>query len=272
MRHCRKLAALALAAGLASLASAQDFTGGGVYGRYPASINLNLTGGGYPVGSLEIGIGLFPANGSEWVNLSGGSGSQPLTDSSSGVSLGTVTYSAPSLGHQNATDTFLQGYLGGNETTGVSITVDGLPYEMYDVIVYLAGATEDDFPAVCVNGNYYAWKTESYTGNLSGGEHTYSTSATMNVSATETFGAPAATAALGTNAIRVKALTGQTLTVKGQPTWVGQDGKEYRGTVAAIQIVNRVRFAVDTVTTWKLSSAASIAPCRSTLTSAQRGN
>lgn len=133
----------------------------------------------------------------------------------------TVTYSALN-GYEYVTDTtptFLQAYLddGGS---GASITVEGVPFTRYDVIVYLATDSNTTFLPVTVNGVNYIGTTEG------------STEATRP---RETWGRPQQSVAeLGTNALKVSGLEAATLTIRGASS---QSSPAARCGIAAFQII-----------------------------------
>ena len=127
-------------------------------------------------------------------------------------------------------DCFLKGGI-----EGADITVKNIPYEMYDVIVYMASSEAGKMAPVKVNGTYYSWQ-----------EQVPVVTTTPSHACDLGWGTGAqASAAIGTNAIRVKAQTDETLTVcttGGLP--------ELGDCVAAIQIVERLRVPVTGSASW----------------------
>lgn len=127
-------------------------------------------------------------------------------------------------------DCFLKGGI-----EGADITVKNIPYEMYDVIVYMASSEAGKMAPVKVNGTYYSWQ-----------EQVPVATTTPSHACDLGWGTGAqASAAIGTNAIRVKAQTDATLTVcttGGLP--------ELGDCVAAIQIVERLRVPVTGSASW----------------------
>ena len=141
----------------------------------------------------------------------------------------TVSYSAKN-GYEYVTDdtqTFLQAYLDdgenpNNDNKGALITVKGVPFTRYDVIVYLATDTQSaNFLPVTVNKTKYIGIEEAEGGS-------------QIVTDNRTWGASRADdATLGTNALRVNGLSDATLTIQGTPNSVGGG----RCGIAAFQII-----------------------------------
>ena len=137
----------------------------------------------------------------------------------------TVTYSAKN-GYEYVTDatrTFLRAYLDdgenpNNDNKGALITVKGVPFTRYDVIVYLATDTQSaNFLPVTVNGI-------KYIGTEAGSQ---------SVTDNRTWGASReAVANLGTNALRVNGLEKTTLTIEGS-----RGSGNARCGIAAFQII-----------------------------------
>lgn len=201
------------------------------------SINLNFSGEGGDSAAVpvdETGYGLVAAPGRTWVNLSGVSGTDIPIDVASETDLSgqpSVTFTASGAGAQDsATDCFLKGGI-----EGADITVKNIPYEMYDVIIYMASSEAGKMAPVKVNGTYYSWQ-----------EQVPVATTTPSHACDLGWGTGAqASAAIGTNAIRVKAQTDETLTVcttGGLP--------ELGDCVAAIQIVERLRVPVTGSASW----------------------
>ena len=177
-------------------------------------------------GSVSGEAGLVAAGG--WNNL-GNSGSESALNVWTGekaVSYPmTLTYSSNN-GYQwtGATDAFLKGYLddGGNQA---QISLTGIPFEEYSVIVYAATDTASlKFRSVTING-------QAYIGTPGATTLGYALPVYNNTHAR--YGASRAlTAAYGTNALRVDGLSGD-LTIAG-----GTNDFNARGGIAAIQIIN----------------------------------
>lgn len=121
-------------------------------------------------------------------------------------------------------DNYFYGYLA--DVTEPSVSVSGIPYDEYDLIVYLSADwggsggsrwTGPDFNPVKVNGVSYTWSTESAT----------------TVEGTSPWGEYAhPNAQLGVNALRIAGLTGSELSFSAGTSWGPR-----RGGIAAFQIV-----------------------------------
>ena len=132
-----------------------------------------------------------------------------------------VTWSASGTYSYYAADdesvSFLHGYLddGGNKGNGVEITIDGVPYETYDVVIYASTDTSSvKFRAKTVNDVAY---TVAMSGAVSAGN------ADWGASRLET-------PLYGLNAMRIKNLSGR-LSI------LGGTNSGNRGGIAAIQIM-----------------------------------
>ena len=156
-----------------------------------------------------------------WNNCSGASKSEGQSlNKSDGTSSGaTVKWSSKNTWRkkENITDQWLKGYLDdGNE---ISVEVSDIPYARYSVIVYQATDTENNgFNPPAINGVYYSWDGRSASNTRNNTALKYGT--TLN-----------ATSVFGTNAIRIKGLSG-TLTLRG-----GGNANSARGCIAAVQII-----------------------------------
>lgn len=120
--------------------------------------------------------------------------------------------------------TFIQGYLDdGSDGNGpLTITLTGVPYETYDLIIYCSTDTSSNgFKAKTVNGTIYKWDDATGTTVVAGG-------------ASEKWGlasAAAGKAVYGANTLRINNLTGA-LTILG-----GAQENDARGCISAIQIM-----------------------------------
>lgn len=115
--------------------------------------------------------------------------------------------------------TILNGYLddGANGGNGAEIRLSGVPYAVYDVIIYAASDTNPGaFLAKTVNGTTYTW--DSSTETVVAGNSTWGKAALS-------------TPVYGVNALRIKNLSGP-LTIYG----TARNGSN-RGGIAAIQIM-----------------------------------
>ena len=162
--------------------------------------------------SLALEIGSWFANGFN----SNGSSADMFADGLTRLEWKSNNVYAESGGIQNGT--FIQGYLddGGN---GVSITLSGVPYEKYDVIIYCS--TDDankSFQPKNVNGTNYTW--DSVSGQTVEGTGTWGLAS-----------AAAGKAVYGANTLRINDLSGP-LSIKG-----GGDSNNARGCISAFQIM-----------------------------------
>lgn len=216
----KSLFAAALSAVVAWPALAQDATGGGTPaeggglqqapGTAPGRvISVNFGGGQSGVSPYAIpadtAYGLVSAT--NWNNTTTATGEAIALNASDGTASGaTLTYAANGTWNDDAasTDPFLQYFLGDNREGGTTITVANVPFETYDVIVYLNSDTENtSFLPVSINGTKYI-----------GDPGTGATVATEDADAT--FGqSRATTPTYGRNAIRVNGLTGDVLAIQG---------------------------------------------------------
>ena len=118
--------------------------------------------------------------------------------------------------------TMINGYLddGKSESAAISMTVENLDYDSYDLILYRATDSESGykFSAVSINGT-------DWTAGDDG----------IGVGGSDAWGSVGSTnAVLGTNTMRINGLTGTTLTIGSKPR---NDTTKVRGGIAAIQIV-----------------------------------
>lgn len=106
------------------------------------------------------------------------------------------------------------------------ITVTGIPYRIYDVIVYTCTDTSDTkFGPVTVNGTPYRWSASNgATEQASGADSTAATRWGFSCARLPEYGA---------NALRVEGQTASTLTIKG-----ANNANGARGGIAGFQIVN----------------------------------
>ena len=142
----------------------------------------------------------------------------------------TGSYKSANNYSYGASTNFMKGYLDDGAHDGVNgptITLTGIPFSQYDVIVYAGTDTASyKFKPIQINGSYYAGSaTESTLGYATLVEAANKDSATWGATLT-------GTPVYGTNALRVNGLTG-TLTIQG-----GSNGNSARGGISAIQVIN----------------------------------
>ena len=106
------------------------------------------------------------------------------------------------------------------------LTLTGVPYRKYDVIVYCATDTENSyFGPVTVNGTPYRWSASNGT--------TQQAEAETSTAATRWGYSQARVMSYGGNAIRVTGQTSSTLTIKG-----ADKANSARGGIAGFQVVD----------------------------------
>ena len=159
----KSLFAAALAAAVAVPAAlAQETTGGGIPSGRVISVNFaSGNNASYEI-PADTAYGLVSAAG--WNNVTGNSGTNvalSVSGASEGDSTASMTFAANGVWSYNAEDTdgFLRFFLGDNTHDGVdgaTINVTDIPFDNYDVIVYLTTDTENvPFRPVSVNGKRY---------------------------------------------------------------------------------------------------------------------
>ena len=213
----------------AATLAAIDVSGvaGSVYRSWltPGIVGMNFNAAGSRNGTLAGDCrdtsGALAAGGVWYANDGDASGTIDIA----GDGLTKLTWSCANLystAGSIANGTFMQGYLddGGNQAR---ISVSGIPYATYDVIVYCATDNAGmAFKAKQVNGVYYKWDDATKTVVSEG------------VGATDTWGSAnvaVGAAVYGSNAIRINGLTGA-LSIVG-----GTKSDNARGCIAAIQIM-----------------------------------
>ena len=209
---------------------------------YKPSININFTSGAANglTTPADVGLGEYAIPGTSWNNLvanNNGSLSALNAADSSGVTFATAasvtisgtrgSYSCSSL---TAASDLRHGYIdeNGNNPTP-TVTVSGIPYDKYRVIVYTATDTGGaSFGYITINGKNYTYVNDALTEG---------TTAWGNAGAQDS----AEPIAEGTNVLVSAVMLGSTLTV------VGHRDTNARGCIAAIQIVEYVPEVVEGV-------------------------
>lgn len=202
-------------------------------------ISINFTQDGY--GALDDATvygNLADASitGAAWNTFSGGSGSGQATgtgtltkywDGTQAKSDGTavVTYEARNMWHKSDIAAPYVGYLDDGEHNGVkgaTVSVTGIPYDVYDVILY---ANTDQS-----GGRFHAFTVNGFS-------YSYVDGAVVKGS-TADWGSAQTTLEEGKNAFRVTGLTGR-LSIQG-----GSRDDPVRGCLAAVQIVKNTTAVV----------------------------
>ncbi|MBQ9431838.1 MAG: autotransporter-associated beta strand repeat-containing protein [Kiritimatiellae bacterium] len=166
--------------------------------------------------------------GSAWNNFTGENGSATDLRSLNQESIDglSVTWSSKNMysytdGIQEA---LIKDYLDDGNT--VQITVTGVPYSSYDVVIYTASDNNNvRFSPFYVNGMLWTYDSDSGEAQLA-----YNTLQSWGISRHPV-------AEYGVNVMRVKGISGSTLTVAGPARGTGLDGVSFRSSLAAIQIV-----------------------------------
>ncbi|MBO6167406.1 MAG: hypothetical protein J6P13_03535 [Kiritimatiellae bacterium] len=184
-----------------------------------------------------VGFNFNSANGTDtsaalvagtWqANASDASGSSDLF----GDGVSTLTWSSENT-WEGGTYYFTDGYLddGANGGNGATVTLSGVPYETYDVVIYASTDNGDGFTSKTVNGTSYTWNAAQ--GAVAAGSASWGKTALT-------------TAIYGLNALRIKNLSGP-LSISG-----GAKSGNIRGGIAAIQIMPPT--AEDIVKTYTLT-------------------
>lgn len=229
--------------------------------RKAGALNLNFVGGmeedGGVVAVDNTLHGLHPVPGKSWMNLSGTSGESIAVDVAYETDLSghpAVTFSSTQLSGQNTTPvTILRGCL-----DPAKVVVENVPYEMYDVIVYLTTHDNNAMSPVMVNGSYYTWQTRWEDDNPQTPppttEPTHAFGPIWGPAAITGGTIDSASAPVyGVSALRIKAQTAKTLTVSSQVS--RRSSPSYRGCIAAIQIVERIKVPVNNTLSWANATA-----------------
>lgn len=221
-------------------ALAQGTTGGGIPSGRVISVNFasGKDGASYEI-PADTPYGLVSASG--WNNVTGNSGSNvalSVSGASEGDPTASMTFAANATWSYDAegTDGFLRFFLGdgthkdvdGATINGATINVTDIPFDNYDVIVYLTTDTANvPFRPVSVNGVRYVGDDSATP---------WKTAATEDANAT--FGqSGSATPAYGTNALRVTALSSGDLAIQGSVQVKENDAMSQRCNIAGFQIV-----------------------------------
>ena len=205
----------------ASYFSAVDFSGvrGALFRSWltPGVVGFNFYKNKGNVTSSALAVGTWYCN----ANAQTGTSTELFSDGLSVLSWNCANvYSQGGYGDSTGEEgSLLNGYLddGALNGNGVEVTLSGVPYAAYDVIIYCASDTNPaDFKAKSVNGTTYTW--DSATGSVVEGSSAWGKAA---------LGIPV----YGVNTLRIKNLSGA-LTIYG----LARDGTT-RGGISAFQIM-----------------------------------
>ncbi|MBQ6140948.1 MAG: hypothetical protein IJI54_06630 [Kiritimatiellae bacterium] len=197
---------------------------------YQPSININFTAGTALSTAADVGYGDYAVPGTSWDTLVGNNGTLSTvhkidsTAAQSTVSGASVTISGTrgywSCSSLAPTYDLRAGYIDENDTYPTpTVTVSGIPYDQYKVIVYTAtDEANTAFGYITVNGTNYTYSEDA----LAEGTTSWGSSGAAN---------SANAIAEGVNMLVTPTISGGTLTV------VGHKMSGARGCIAAIQIV-----------------------------------
>ena len=210
---------------------------------YKPSININFTSGAANglTTTADVGLGEYAIPGTSWNNLVANNNGSLSALTSVADSAGTTWTTAASVTISGtrgsyscssllAASDLRHGYIdeNGNNPTP-TVTVSGIPYDKYRVIVYTATDTGGaSFGYITINGKNYTYVNDALTEG---------TTAWGNAGAQDS----AEPIAEGTNVLVSAVMLGSTLTV------VGHRDTNARGCIAAIQIVEYVPEVVEGV-------------------------
>ena len=146
-----------------------------------------------------------------------------------------VQYLGSQWNKNGNTDLLLKAVLQDNVANGPNVQVDGIPYETYDVYVYMTSDTTDwgNSPVRVNGGDYYIMEAGQDVATTVDGPDGHPWAANANLR----------TVALGTTVMRIADLSGDSLTLNTHRTHSSENG---RGNIAAIQIVERKRVESNT--------------------------
>ncbi|MBP5322158.1 MAG: hypothetical protein J6334_14375 [Kiritimatiellae bacterium] len=179
-------------------------------------------------GSEQVGL-VEGVIGDAWNNLTGNNGTDvPLRTSDNPASDDlTATWTSANLYSytDGITDDLIKDYLDDGNT--VSITIDGIPFYAYDVVIYTASDNNDvQFSPISVNGILYRWD-DTLGDTVATADSVFAWGISRHP-----------VAAYGINAIRVKGRSGSMCTIKTPARGANPStGKNFRSSIAAVQIV-----------------------------------
>ena len=193
--------------------------------RLDADTSYGLDGVRYPGSQWNTITEGFNVPEGQAVSVSG----LAVTDSA-GAKM-TLSYLGTKLLAQDSnTDLLLKAVLQDNVNNGPNVQVDGIPYETYDVYVYMTSDTTawGNSPVRVNGGDYYIMEAGQDVATTVDGPDGHPWAANANLR----------TVALGTTVMRIADLSGDSLTLNTHRTHSSENG---RGNIAAIQIVERKR-------------------------------
>lgn len=224
----------------------------------PSVMSLNFGSDEESVPQTEETYGLCPAPGSSWQNLPGANGTDVAVTSIWGeadISQTKVTYASSATwryGISGQVAPFLRGYLddGSDDETyqyGPSVSISGVPFAAYDVIVYYGTDSGNAYWPIRIGDQAYSYDLERLG--------TLAIPVANQTDPSLAFGQGfigETTPTLGHNAIRVDGQTAATLRLQGGYTPKGDvlTDDQPRGGLAAVQIVERTLVTVSGEQSW----------------------
>ena len=165
--------------------------------------------------------------GSQWNTITGNASAngRSVTDSN-GTSM-TLSYLGTALLNQNGnTDLLLKAVLQDHVANGPNVHIEGIPYKVYDVYVYMTSDTMDwgNSPVRVNGGDYYIMEAGQDAATIVDGPNGHHWAANEDLR----------TVALGTTVMRIAGLSGETLTLNTNRSHASANG---RGNIAAVQVV-----------------------------------
>lgn len=165
--------------------------------------------------------------GSQWNTITGNASANGRSVTDSNGTPMTLSYLGTALLNQNGnTDLLLKAVLQDNVANGPNVHIEGIPYKVYDVYVYMTSDTMDwgNSPVRVNGGDYYIMEAGQDAATIVDGPNGHHWAANEDLR----------TVALGTTVMRIAGLSGETLTLN---TNRSHDSANGRGNIAAVQVV-----------------------------------
>ena len=165
--------------------------------------------------------------GSQWNTITGNASANGRSVTDSNGTPMTLSYLGTALLNQNGnTDLLLKAVLQDNVANGPNVHIEGIPYKVYDVYVYMTSDTMDwgNSPVRVNGGDYYIMEAGQDAATSVDGPNGHHWAANEDLR----------TVALGTTVMRIAGLSGETLTLNTNRSHASANG---RGNIAAVQVV-----------------------------------
>lgn len=165
--------------------------------------------------------------GSQWNTITGNASANGRSVTDSNGTPMTLSYLGTALLNQNGnTDLLLKAVLQDNVANGPNVHIEGIPYKVYDVYVYMTSDTMNwgNSPVRVNGGDYYIMEAGQDAATIVDGPNGHHWAANEDLR----------TVALGTTVMRIAGLSGETLTLN---TNRSHDSANGRGNIAAVQVV-----------------------------------